>query len=64
MRKITIEILEIIIGTIFLAGGLALILTWLDGRMVIGFVMIIIGSLIWTHLLRAVTVSKGKHEQY
>lgn len=60
MRKITIEILEIITGVILLFGGLALVLKYQDGRMMIGLAMIAIGCLIWTHFSRAIIIRKGR----
>ena len=62
MKKITIEILEIITGTILLFGGLGVVLNFSDGRLLIGFVMIAVGCLVWTHFSRVVIIRKGRYE--
>ncbi|MHB1443080.1 MAG: hypothetical protein ACYCXO_10060 [Candidatus Humimicrobiaceae bacterium] len=58
MRKLAREILQIISGTIFLFGGLALILRYTDARLLIGLLMMAIGSLIFTFYLSVLVVKR------
>ncbi|MHB1275796.1 MAG: hypothetical protein ACYCXQ_00820 [Candidatus Humimicrobiaceae bacterium] len=58
MKKITREILQIVSGTIFLFGGLALILRFHDGRLLIGLLMMAIGFLIFTFYLSVLVVKR------
>jgi len=61
MKKITKEILQILSAVILMSGGLALILTYLDGRLLIGLVMMAAGSLILFVIARqAVEVKRCK----
>ena len=45
--KLFKEISQIVFAIIFLTGGLALILTYLDGKLLIGVIMMAIGILIF-----------------
>jgi hypothetical protein len=58
MKKITIEIIKIISATLLMACGLILILTYLDGRLIIGLIAMAAGSLMWTLILREAVVQK------
>ncbi len=58
MRKISTEILMIIVAIILLIGGLVLTLTYLDGRMLIGIVLMVAGVLLWSVVLRGVICQK------
>lgn len=52
MRKITTEILMIVLATMFMLAGLALILRFLDGRFLIGCALMAAGALFWTIIIR------------
>jgi archaellum biogenesis protein FlaJ (TadC family) len=58
MRKITTEILMIIVAIILLIGGLVLTLTYLDGRLLIGIALMAVGILLWSVVLRGVICQK------
>jgi Zn-dependent membrane protease YugP len=58
MRKITSEILMIIVAIILLIGGLVLTLTYLDGRLLIGIALMAAGVLLWSVVLRGVICQK------
>jgi len=52
MRKITTEILMIVLAIMFMLSGLILILRFLDGRFLIGCALMAIGALLWTVIIR------------
>jgi hypothetical protein len=56
MKKLFKEISQIISGVLFLTGGLALILQYTNGIMLIGLLLIAIGSLIFTVFARGVVI--------
>jgi hypothetical protein len=56
MKKLFKEISQVISGVLFLTGGLALILQYPNGIMLIGLLLIAIGSLIFTVFARGVVI--------
>lgn len=58
MKNTTREILQIISAVILMSGGLALILTCTDGRLLIGLAMMAAGSLILFVMARNAVVGK------
>ena len=58
MKRISIEILMIIVAIILLIGGLVLTLTYLDGRLLIGIALMAAGVLLWSVVLRGVICQK------
>jgi len=56
MRNLIKEILQITIGVTFLAGGLALILQYTNGLMLIGLLLMAIGALIFTFFARGLVI--------
>jgi len=58
MTKKIKEILQIISAVILMSGGLALILTYLDGRLIAGLVFMAVGSLILFVIARNAVVGK------
>jgi hypothetical protein len=58
MKRISTEILMIIVAIILLIGGLVLTLTYLDGRLLIGIALMAVGILLWSVVLRGVICQK------
>ena len=54
--KLFKEISQIVFAIIFLTGGLALILTYLDGKLLIGVIMMAIGILIFILFARGAVI--------
>lgn len=58
MNKKIKEILQIITAVILMIGGLALILIYMDGRLLIGLAMMAAGSLILFVIARNTVIGK------
>jgi len=52
MKKITTEILMVVLATMFMLSGLILILRFLDGRLLIGCGLMAAGALLWSIIIR------------
>jgi hypothetical protein len=52
MKKISIEIIQITGAILLTLAGLALTLTYLDGRLLVGLVLMISGIALWIVILR------------
>jgi hypothetical protein len=59
MKNLFKEISQIVLGVLFLAGGLALILQYTNGLLLIGLLLMAIGALIFTVFARGVVI---KHD--
>ena len=58
MKKLTKEILQIILAIILMVSGLILILRYMDGRLLIGLLLMAIGALIFTVFARGLVVKR------
>jgi hypothetical protein len=58
MKKISIEIIQITGAILLTLAGLALTLTYLDGRLLVGLVLMISGIALWIVVLRRATCQK------